>query len=48
MNRNLHSQSPAATARLRMGWGSSMPTGAEISNSAKFAVLQVLTIAIPI
>jgi len=48
MNRNLHSQSPAATARLRMGWGSSMPTGAEISISTKFAVLQVLPIAIPI
>ena len=48
MNRNLHSQSPAAAAGLRLGWGSSMSTGAEISIFAKFVALQVPPIAIPI
>jgi hypothetical protein len=48
MNRNLISHSPAAPARLRMGWVSSMPRGVEISISRKFAVLHVASPAAPI
>ena len=38
MNRNHYSHSPAALARLRMGWVSSIPSGAGISLDAPQAV----------
>ena len=52
MNRNPITHSPAAAARLRMGWVSSMPRGVEISDSRNFlapqAAPQTLPIAVPI
>jgi hypothetical protein len=48
MNRNLISHSPAAAARLRMGWVSSMSRGVEISDSRDFAVLHALPQGTPI
>ncbi len=48
MNHDLDSHSPAAAARLRMGWDSSMPHGAGISRFSNFAVLQVAPQTVPI
>jgi hypothetical protein len=48
MNRNPITHSPAAAARLRMGWVSSMPRGIEISDSRNFLVPQAAPQALPI
>jgi hypothetical protein len=52
MNRNPITHSPAAPARLRMGWVASMPRGVESSDCRIFlnplAAPQTLPIAVPI